>query len=174
MDTDLDPLAAWQREIDELKFTVDLPLIAEPGALRAVNARINKYMSHFARYRGLVKNVSGFTEVEGHEQLRAAISAIGQELQSPPSQRVQLKLRMETLTSLVRLELQREHEFVEMLSTHLDAPQINAFSTELQSALKDEHGSSSDGDESWAAAPTQVDPNVDRSVQAVIERSENP
>lgn len=130
-------------------------------------------MRHFARYRGLVQSVSGFTEVEGHEQLRDAIAAIGREIQSPPPQRLQLKLRMETLSSLVRLELQREHEFVEMLAIHLNAPQINAFSAELLSVMKsEEHGSASDGDESRTAVTSKVEPNVASSVGAVIERSE--
>ncbi|MDO8732049.1 MAG: hypothetical protein Q7L55_05685 [Actinomycetota bacterium] len=135
LDTDLDPLAVWQQEVDELKFTVDLPLIAEPGAIRAVSARIAKYMAHLAEYRGMVQSISGVAEIEDSHQLRDAIAAIGHELQTSPSQRVDLKIRMDTLCSLVRLELEREHEFIEMLSTHLDAPQINAFSSELQHAL---------------------------------------
>lgn len=137
MDTDLDPLALWQRELDELKFTVDLPLIAEPAAIRAVSARIARYMRHFAKYRGLVHSISGFTEADANQQLRAAIATIGQELQASPSQRIDLKVRMDTLASLVRLELQREHEFIEMLAAHLDAPQIEAFSSELQSTEVD-------------------------------------
>ncbi|MDO9486357.1 MAG: hypothetical protein Q7K25_09895 [Actinomycetota bacterium] len=173
METHLDPLEAWQQEIEELRFTVDLPLLPEPAAFRSVSARISKYMSHFARYRRVVQSVSGYTEAEGHQQLRDAISAIGHELQSPPLHRHQMQLRMETLSSLVRLELEREREFVAMLTTRLDAPQKHALSTGLQGILKSEdQGSSSDGDESWASAPTKVDPAVDRSTRAVIERGD--
>lgn len=135
MDTELDPLAAWQRELDELRFTVDLPLLAEPATVRAVSARIERYMRHFAQYRGMVQSVSGYTEVEGNSQLRQAIGAIGHELQSSQSQRTDLKVRMDTLSSLVRLELEREHEFIAMLTEHLDAPQITALSSAIQTGM---------------------------------------
>ena len=170
MNTDLDPLEMWQQEIDELKFTVDLPLLTEPAAMRTVSARINSYMDHFARYRQLVESISGLAEPKDGEQLRKAIAAMAHEMQMTASNKIDLRIRLDTLSSLVRLEVEREHQFVEMLASRLDAPQIDALSSELRASTDDHQGSSSDGDESWAASPTQVDPNVDRSVQAVIER----
>jgi len=172
MSTDLDPLAAWQHEIDELSFTVNLPLLAEPTAIRAICARIARYMDHFARYRRAVQRVSGFSETDSHQQLREAIEAMGRELQYATPVPTELSMRLNTLSSLVRVELQREHDFVDMLASHLDAPLINALSDLLaEEDLARDQGSASDGDDSWAKSPTQVDPDVDRSVDAVIERS---
>lgn len=167
-----DPLTAWSHEIDELNFTVNLPLLAEPSAIRAVCARIARYLDHFTAYRAAVQAVAGLTEGEANAELRNAIRALGEELQTTVPSPDELSLRMNTLTSLVRVELERERAFVETVQAHLDAAHVNALTDELSKTEKPvDQGSSSDGDDSWAQTPTQVDPKVDRSVEAVIERS---
>lgn len=172
MSTDADPLVAWEHEIDELSFTVNLPLLEEPAAIRAVCARIARYMDHFDLYRAAVQAVAGLTEGDANAELRDAVRRRGQELQTTAPGPGELSMQMNTLTSLVRVELERERAFVEKVHAHLDAAHLHALIDELSKAdeAKDQ-GSSSDGDDSWATAPTQVDPKVDRSIDAVIERS---
>jgi len=172
MSTDADPLAAWEHAVDELSFTVNLPLLEERAAIRAVCARIARYMNHFDLYRAAVQAVAGLTEGDVDTELRNAIRALGQELQTTAPGPGELGIRMNTLTSLVRVELERERAFVAKVRAHLDAAHVNALTDELSKADEArDRGSSSDGDDSWAKAPSQVDPKVDRSVDAVIERS---
>ena len=79
-----------------------------------------------------------------------------------------------------RDHLQDEHAvLMRRLTASLDAEAWEALSRELEQRLhpaqgreaQQDEGATSDGDVSWRESPQQQDPNIDRSVDAVIRRT---